>query len=797
MKVSLGWLAEFVSIPWSARELGDRLTMSGFELESLAAAAPEFGDVVVASIVSVQPVPYSDRLQVCRVTVRADDAVGELQVVCGAANARAGLRTALARVGATLPRDVVIKSARVRGVESQGMLCSAQELGLLDSSDGILELPADSPLGMPLRQYLRADDSIIELNVTPNRGDAMSMVGVAREVAAMQGFALLAPVQAAVTSAATDVKYTVTRREVAACPRFVSRVIRRVSNRGATPIEIRERLRRAGVRSISPIVDVTNYVLLEYGQPMHAYDLAKLQGPIEVRLARPREPFTLLDGRDVELDPDMLVIADAAGPIGLAGVMGGARTAVSAATTDVLFEVAYFSPQAIAGRGRRLGLVTDASQRFERGVDPAGQLRATERATQLLLAITGGEAGPVQIDASVDHLPQRKPISLRRARLAMLLGRSVADAQVVKTLESLGMAVMAVADGWQVQAPSWRFDLSIEADLIEEVARVVGYDQFEEASPRGARALGQLPEAASSEREALQLLAARGYQEVITFAFVDPALQTQLFPDLAAPVLANPIASDLAAMRVSLWPGLLAVARENQRRQHERVRIVELGAGFRKSGATVTETELISGLGVGPRLPEQWGSGPGATVDFFDTKADVMALLASTGDLAGFEFRPASVACLHPGRTAEILRHGRRVGLVGELHPRLARELDITGSPILFELEIQPALKRRLAAFAEISRFPSVRRDLAVVVDENVALSALRERVVLSASSLLREFLVFDLYRGPGIETGRKSIALGLIFQEKTRTLTDADADNAMAAIRADLSAALGATFRE
>lgn len=797
MKVSLDWLAEFVPVPWSAPELGSRLTMSGFELESLQSAAPEFAHVVVAEIVSATPHPEAAKLQVCRVVTDASEPGAGTQIVCGAANARVGLKTAFAQVGARLPGGLTIKAATLRGIESNGMLCSAKELGLAEAADGILELPGDAPLGVPIRDYLALDDQVLELNITPNRGDAMSMLGVAREVAALQGTSAVKFDVGKVAPTIADT-WPVTRAAPAACPRFVSRVIRGIDNRGATPIEVRERLRRAGLRSISPVVDITNYVLLETGQPMHAYDRAHLRGGIAVRLARAGEPLQLLDGSDVTLAADMLVIADEAGPMGLAGVMGGARTAVSAETVDVVLEVAWFAPQAIAGRGRRLGLVTDAGQRFERGVDPAGQVRAMERATSLLLSMTGGEAGPLTVDESPEIVLARAGIALRRARLAKLLGQPIDDAVVLQALTSLGMAVTAQQDGWQVVPPSWRFDLAIEADLIEEVARVVGYDQFAAVSPQGSRALGHRPESAPQQRDALQLLAARGYQEVITFAFVDPALQAQVFPDRAAPVLANPIASDLAVMRASLWPGLLQVARENQRRQQDRMRLVELGAGFATvGGERPFETELLSGLALGSRLPEQWGTTDRSTVDFFDTKQDVEALLASTGELDAFTFQSTVIDCLHPGRSAEILRGGSRVGLIGELHPRLVRDLDFNGTPVLFELQWCAALARRLAAFEEISRYPSVRRDLAVIVDENVALSALRERVVLAASSLLREFRVFDLYRGPGIETGRKSIALGLIFQEKTRTLTDADADNAMAAIRADLSATLGAAFRE
>ncbi|MCB1623937.1 MAG: phenylalanine--tRNA ligase subunit beta, partial [Pseudomonadales bacterium] len=467
MKVPLSWLADFVAVPWAARELGSRLTMSGFELESIAAAAPEFAGVVVARIIVAEQHPDAEKLRICRVAVEPNDAFGQLQIVCGAANARAGLKTALAQVGARLPGSLAITAAKLRGVESRGMLCSAKELGLADTSEGILELPSDAPVGQVLRDYLHLADTIIELNVTPNRGDVMSIVGVAREVAALQAVVLEAPIDKTVP-VMTDAVHPVVRTASGACPRFVSRVIRGIANRGATPIAIRERLRRAGVRSISPVVDVTNYVLLELGQPMHAYDLDKLRGAIDIRFARAQEPLKLLDGTAVELEPDMLVIADDAGPVGLAGVMGGERTAVSAETRDVLLEVAYFAPAAIAGRGRRLGLVTDASQRFERGVDPAGQLRAMARATELLIQMAGGTAGPVRIDESPEHIPARAEIRLRRKRVTSLLGMTIDDARIERTLRALGMTVVLESDGWRVTPPSWRFDLSIEPDLIEE-----------------------------------------------------------------------------------------------------------------------------------------------------------------------------------------------------------------------------------------------------------------------------------------------------------------------------------------
>ncbi len=799
MKVALSWLKDFVTSPWDARELGSRLTMCGFELEGVAPAAPAFSGVQVAAIVSAERHPQADKLQVCRVATGRKDAAGGaeiLQIVCGAANARAGLLTALATVGATLPGGLAIKAAKLRGVESFGMLCSAKELGLAETSDGIMELPADAPLGVDLRDYLQLDDDIMELNVTPNRGDAMSVLGVAREVSALLGVPLPAPKVAAVPAANADA-LAVTLSAPQACARFVGRVIRGVSSSAPSPLWLRERLRRAGVRSISPVVDVTNYVMLELGQPMHAYDLGKLAGSIDVRHARAGEPLTLLDGREVRLDPDMLVIADAAGPVGLAGVMGGQRTAVSSATVDVFLEVAWFAPAAIAGKGRRLGLVTDASQRFERGVDPAGQVRAIERATALLRDIAGGAPGPVAVSEHREHLPKRAAVALRRDRVRKLLGQAVPDVDIERTLAALQLSVVRDQAGWQVTAPPHRFDITVEVDLIEEIARVIGFDSIIEAAPQGGRTLTPQAEGAPSELTVLQLLAARGYQETISFAFVDPALQTQLLPRCRAPMLANPIASDLAVMRTSLWPGLIKVALENQRRQQDRVRIVEIGASFAaQEGGSTRETVRLAGLALGRRLPERWAHDR-ALVDFFDVKQDLSVLFSITGDLDAFSFRTAAVDSLHPGRCAEIVRGGIVVGVVGELHPALVNELDFTYAPILFELDWNRSLSVRLPAFAEISRFPSVRRDIAVIVDEKVALSALHERVTFVASSLLREFRVFDVYRGPGIETGRKSIALGLIFQENSRTLTDEDIDRTMAAIRADLSATLGAAFRE
>lgn len=798
MKISRHWLGDWVEVPWSSKQLGERLTMAGFELEALGTAAPAFTGVVVAEILSAERHPQAEKLQVCRVSMGAGAQSGgeTLQIVCGAPNARAGLRTALARVGASLPGQVEIRAASLRGVESAGMLCSAKELGLSESSEGILELPADAPLGVSLRDYFDLDDEILELNVTPNRGDAMSVLGIAREVAALTGGPLIGPALAAVTVAAPDT-IDVRLAWAAACPLFAARVVRGVDNKRETPVWMRERLRRAGVRSISPVVDVTNYVLLELGSPMHAYDRAKLVGGLCARKASPAESLTLLDGKTIELESDLLVIADEAGPVGLAGIMGGARTAVSLATQAVVLECAWFAPSAIAGRARRYGLQTDASQRFERGVDPAGIERAMERATALLLEVAGGEPGPVRI-TRLEEGRIRSPIKLRRARVARLLGITVADADIEARLRALGMTVAATEEGWSVTAPSYRFDLALEADLIEELARIGGLESIPEREALVPQVVRPRPEARASEHAVLAALAARGYREAINFAFVDPAVQSLLFPQMGGGRLSNPIASDLAVMRVSLWPGLLRSGLENLRRQQDRVRLFEHGVRFLPGAepAASIEIDTLSGIAVGPRVAEQWGL-PAEPVDFHDVKADLESLFAATGRREDFVFEAASLECLRPGRSARIVLADQTVGWLGELHPQIAKQLGFAQAPILFELDYSVIASASQANYEPVSRFPQVRRDLALIVDDELPLSALRDRVTFVTGDLLRDLRVFDVYRGTGIEKGRKSIALGLIFQDKARTLTDQETDRVVAGVVAELTASCNARLRE
>ncbi len=798
MKLPLSWLRSWVDLSWGDRELADRLTMLGFEVESLAAVAPAFDGVQVAEIRHVAAHPQAGKLSVCTV---ADGQGHELQIVCGASNARVGLRTALASVGARLPGKLTIGASTIRGVESQGMLCSARELGLGEAAEGILELPADAPVGTALREYLHLDEAVAEISITPNRGDAMSVLGLARELAAAAGADLrTAPVPAMPpvhSSHAT--RFPVRLTPGVGCPRFASRVIHGVDNRRAVPQWLRERLERCGLRSISPVVDITNFVLMELGQPLHAYDLAQLRTGLQVRRATAQEALTLLDGREVSLSEDVLVIADAAGPVGMAGVMGGARSAVADTTTELLIEVAWFDPSAIVGRARRYGLLTDASQRYERGVDPAGQERALERATELICAIAGGSPGPACLEQLRAEVPTREAVVLRSAQISRLLGSPVSATEVSRRLRALGMIVEGDnGDTWRVTPPSWRFDIAIEADLIEELVRTGGLDQLPEQAPSGARIIAGRSDLQSSERSVLQGLAARGYSEAVTFGFTDPALQRLLCGELKTIPVRNPIAGNLSVMRASLWPGLVLAARENLRRQRERVRLFEIATQFRHtSNGAIHEQKMIAGISLGSRLPEQWGV-KRVPADYYDLKADVASLLALSGRSEPDRFDSHGTAlCLHPGRSAQIVRDGSVIGQLGELHPALLRELDFTYAPLLFELDYVAVTRNAPVRFMPVSSYPQIRRDISFTVAANETFGRIAERVSVAASTRLHELRVFDIYQGEGVESGRKSVALGLILQDLSRTLTDAEADEVVAAVCAELRSSLDAKIRE
>jgi phenylalanyl-tRNA synthetase beta chain len=791
MRVSLAWLGEWVDTGADAAALASRLTMSGIEVEAIDPAAGDFEGVVVGEVIAVERHPGADKLTVCQV---AGGGAALLQIVCGAQNVRAGMKTPLALEGARLAGGV-IRKARLRGVDSSGMLCSARELGLSDEHEGILELPDELVPGTPLREALALDDTILTLNVTPNRGDVLSVLGVAREVAAIAAKRLTPPALEPV-AAVTREKFAVRLESPARCPRFAGRVIQGINPAARTPLWMRERLRRAGLRPIRPVVDVTNYVMLELGQPLHAYDLRRLASHIEVRDARPGERLRLLDGSEIALDADTLVIADAAEAVGLAGIMGGEKSGIAADTSDVFLEGAYFPPDTVAGVARRYGLVTDAAQRFERGVDPRGQERAIERATELLVAIAGGRPGPAVVTQDEAHLPKRPGVTLRPERVASLLGVAIPRTEIEDILRRLGMQVAGAGDVLGVIPPSHRFDITIEQDLIEEVGRIHGYDNI----PRADAKMPQRPQPATERavtRERLRLLLVdRGYQEVITYSFVEPRLQRLLFPSALALALENPLSAELSEMRVSLWPGLVEALRFNQRRQQERVRIFEVGTRFEMDGARLVESQSIAGLVTGPALPEQWGAERRA-VDFYDIKSDVEGLFALTGRQAGISYVAAATDTLHPGRAAAIMDGRKRVGWIGQLQPEIARKLEMRDAPWLFELAIDPSFRSEVPVFTEISKYPAIRRDLGIVVDERVTLDELRESVNLAAKGLLRELHVFDVYRGKGVEPGRKSIALGLILQETSRTLTDGEADAVVAAVIERVKGDLKAGIRE
>jgi phenylalanyl-tRNA synthetase beta chain len=793
MKVTYRWLQEFTPIAASPAELAAQLTMAGLEVESMAAVAPPFSGVVVGEVVESGRHPDAEKLSLCQVTT---DGKNRLQIVCGAKNVRAGLRVAVAQVGAQLPNDVIIQRATLRGQESNGMLCSARELGLGEEHNGIMELAASLPLNQNLREALDLDDTVLEVNATPNRGDCMSVFGIARDYAAAGARRYLKyeakPVQADQKSV-----FPVSL-ESAACPLFASRVIRGVKPDAQSPAWLRERLRRVGINSISAIVDVTNYVMTELGQPLHAYDVAKLSQGIVVRMAKPKERITLLDDKEYELGPEFLVIADAGGAVGLAGIMGGRPTAISDSTTDVLLESAHFAPDSIAGRARRLGLFTDAAQRFERGVDPNLAAIAIERATSLLIDCAGGAPGPVQLSRFAGVGEENQWVSLRRDRVTRLLGAPVPDTEVHGVIAAISERVEAMSGGWRVLKPAHRFDIRIEADLIEEVARLRGFDKIAEIHAVAPQIAGTSSEATVPGDRLVTAMADRGYREMISYAFVDPALQQLLFPNTLSLKLSNPISADLAEMRVSLWPGLIHACRENLRRQQPRVRLFEMGNKFVRpiGSGEFREIDTLAGIATGARWPQQWGSAT-ETVDFYDVKADVMNVLSLTGDESSVHFAPDALPILRPGRAARIYRNATPVGWLGEIHPQIVKALNLPTSAFLFELEVGQAFIAKSLKYQKISKFPSVRRDLAIILDESVPLAVLQENVTVSASGLLSELRVFDVYRGPSIETGRKSVALGLILQDSSRTLTDVDADAVVTAVAARLRDVLSATIRD
>ncbi len=793
MKISLQWLRDWVDTGDDVPALAHSLTMAGLEIEGIDRAGPGLTGIVVGEVLAVEKHPDAEKLNVCRVSSGRE----ELQIVCGAPNVRAGMKAPLAQIGAKLPNGVEIRKAKLRGVESNGMLCSARELGLSEESSGLMDLPQSLTAGQDLVAALHLDDTILEVNLTPNRGDCMSVAGVAREVAAARHVPLRAPSMAPVAAAIQDT-FPVRLEATAACPKFAGRVIRGINVGAKSPWWMQERLRRAGLRPISAVVDVTNYVMLELGQPMHAYDLAKLSGAIVVRHARAGEQLKLLDGRTIELTPDVAIIADEKVALGMAGVMGGEDSGISDETRDVFLEVAFFQPDAVAGRGRRYGLITDASQRFERGVDPQLQERAIERATQLLLECAGGQPGPTIVTRHDEFPPVRKRICLRHRRVRHVLGVQLSDETVLDCLRRLDMEVEAAPGddlraSWLVTPPSWRFDIHIEEDLIEEIARLYGFDNIPEQDATGNQTILPWTETRVRNERAADLLVARGYHEAIAYTFTDAASQSVLFPETAL-ALANPISADLGVMRLSLWPGLINAVRENQRRQQHRVRLFEIGRRFAANDGA--ETEMVAGIVSGTALPEQWGT-DALKVDFFDVKADVEALLALSGEAGAFRFTAEKHPALHPGQSARIWRGDRAVGWIGSIHPRHLKALDLTYPLYVFEFEADAVFAARVPEFREISKYPAIRRDVAVIVDEAITADAIESAVRTSAGALLTGLTVLSVYRGTQIEKGKKSIALGLQLQDTSRTLTDHDADALVSQVVEALSRQLNATIRD
>ena len=784
MKFSENWLRQHVKTTATREQLAATLTAIGLEVEELTALGEQLDGVVVAKILSAEKHPQADKLQICQVDVGQ---AAPLQIVCGAPNARAGLVAPLAMVGATFG-DFQIKAAKLRGVESNGMLCSAKELGLDADASGLLELAEDAPVGTPLAKYLGLPDASIELKLTPNRADCFGVRGIAFDVAAATGCEV-EPLQAEAVPATIDSVMAVELNAGADAPRFVARVIEGVDATARTPLWMAQRLLRSGVRPVSFLVDVTQYLMLELGQPMHAYDRDLLKGPLGVRRARAGETLLLLNGDEAKLDDGFLVITDADRVVGLAGLMGGNDTKVTDTTSNVLLEAAHFAPAAIIGRSRKLGLHTDAAHRFERGVDPDLPRIAIERATRLILDIAGGKPGPVQETVLADHLPQPQPITLRRARLARVLGTQVADAEVTRILQALGLQVDSTADGWRVTPPARRFDLAIEEDLIEEIARIHGYDAIPSTLPGGATRLIAPSETRSSEHDVRRQLVARDYLEAINFAFVDAALLKTWQLEAGGVALANPLSAELGVMRTRLLPGLTAALARNVARQQSRVRLFELGRTFVASEDAPQETRRIAAVACGKASAEQWGVAERA-LDFHDIKGDLDSLAALSG--AVLEYRASQPPFAHPGRSADVYRVDAAgeavcIGWIGQLHPRLQQALGLDADVYGFELVLDTLLDRSLPRAKSLSRFPSVRRDLAFVVPESVSWQAMRATAATAAGSLLRELRLFDRYAGKGVEPGFKSLAMGLILQEESRTLTDQDVDALVDAVVAAL----------
>lgn len=790
MKFSESWLRTFVDPKLSGEALSHLLTMAGLEVEEEETVAPEFNDVVVAQVLEVNKHPDADRLNVCRVDI-GDGATK--QIVCGAPNVAVGLKVPCALVGAELPGNFIIKLAKVRGIESSGMLCSAKELGIAEDASGLLILPSDAPVGSSIRDYLDLDDRLLTLKLTPNRADCLSLTGIAREVAALTGEKATYVKVPAVAVSIPDTREIILDAQEA-CPRYCGRIISGVDARAPTPEWMKRRIERSGIRSISALVDITNYVMLELGQPLHAFDNTKLSGAIHARMAKPGEQLLLLNEQAITVDSDVLMIADDQKPLAMAGVMGGEESGISLDTTELFLESAYFSPVAIAGKARRYGFGSDASHRFERGVDFGSTQAAIERASQLILEICSGQAGPL-VEAVAD-LPSRQPVRLRVSRVTRVLGVPFTAEAIADIFNRLDLPFVQEGETFVVTPPSYRFDIEIEEDLIEEIVRLHGYDNIPASAPKADLSMLPQTESARSISTIRQALANDGYQEVVNFAFVEEGWESD-FSGNADPIrLANPIASQMGVMRSSLIGGLIANLATNLKRKQSRVRLFETGRCFLrdKTGKPVAgfhQPWRLSALAFGGALPEQWGISS-RHVDFFDIKGDLEKLLSPL--VASYEkvIHPG----LHPGRSAAVVLDGKVIGVVGELHPAWVQKYDLPHAPVLFELELDALKKATLPQYAEVSRFPAVIRDLAVVVDQEIALKMLQDGLQKNAPSLVKELRLFDIYTGKGIDSGKKSLAFRIVMQDTQRTLQDAEVDAAMQHLVAYLQSAFAAQLR-
>jgi phenylalanyl-tRNA synthetase beta chain len=771
MKFSENWLRTFVDSPLSTRELADLLTFGGIEIESVAPVAPLFDRVVVGEVVSMEKHPNADRLNVCQVNI----GVAPLTIVCGAPNVRPGMRVPTALVGAKLP-GIEIKAATVRGVDSSGMLCSAKELGLGEAAEGLLGLPVNATIGANVRDVLGLDDQVLDSKPTPNRGDCLSMRGMAREVAALSG-AKSRSIDIAAVVASHDDQPVIKLDAPDVCPLYYGRIIQGVNANAPTPDWMVQRLARSGIRAISAVVDITNYVMLELGQPMHAFDAAKIDGGIRVRMAKPQEKLTLLNGEVRELSEAFLVIADDRKVLALAGIMGGADSAVSDATSNIVLESAFFDPDAIAGKSRLLGFGSDSSFRFERGVDFGASREAMERATRLVVDICGGSAGPVA--KAVAALPKRDPISLRLSRIERVLGVAVSRAEAADIFTRLGFAHADSTGGLRVTPPSYRFDIAIEEDLIEEVARIRGYSNIPAVRPVVASVALPVPEKTRGASAIRRLLTARDYQEVVTYSFVDRAWEHDFCDNRMAIELANPIASQMAVMRSSLMGGLVSAVAYNLNHKQSRVRVFETGRCFVPDNGGYAQPWRVGVAACGYAVEDQWGIRPARQVDYYDVKADVEALFQPNT----LTFEAAVHPALHPGKSAQLVLNGLSVGWIGELHPKWQRKYGLPVALVLFEADLEALVGRTLPAFQGASKFPPVLRDLAVIFDENTPYQAILDAVNAQKPVIVAEFVVFDIYRGAGIENGKKSLAFRMLVQDTDKTLTDAEVDSAVSEV--------------